>query len=300
MTCPTFVEIEDLHKDVVNSITRDFPPYCDFQFSNLLSWSSTKYPTKISFLNGNLIVEMKEYDSDRVVTMFMGKHDVANSVHDILKTHPVLERVPEEVASVLINSPDKNSFCVTEDAGNHDYIIRLENIVDLKGRGYKSKRSCVERFQKLYPSHQIREINYSDSKTLSLLEDLFKDVAKEKEIGFEVLAEEFEAVEKLLVHADIFDIDILAVFYSERLVGFTINEILHESPYSTALGCFGKSLRKYKGLFAYMEFVTANYLLKRGLEYINLEEDLGFSGLEKSKSLWRPDKMLKKYIVKLS
>jgi uncharacterized protein len=299
MTYPAFIEIDGDHKDIVNNVTSAFPPYCDFQFSNLFSWSSTKHPTKISLINGNLLAEMKEYDTDRIITMFMGRNDVVKSICEILKTRPILERVPEDVVRILLDSQLKDLFYIVEDTGNHDYVVRLEDIVGLKGREYKSKRKSVRGFERLYGEHQVREIDPSDANAISLLRGVFEEVSRERGVGFEVLSDEFEAVNKLLVHAALYDIDILTVFYRDRLIGFTINEILHESPYKTALGCFGKSLRRFKGLFSYMEFITANYLLKKGIEHINLEEDMGFSGLEASKRLWRPDKMLRKYVVKL-
>jgi len=294
-----FTEILPSHQSEVNLVTRGFPPYCDFQFSNMLSWSLPKQPTLISLQDNNLLVKMREYDTDRVVTMFMGKTNTVFNVYKAIQAHGVLERVPEEVADEITKSPEKDLFCVSEDTGNHDYIINLENIIKLAGRRYKSKRKSVSKFCSLYSAHSVQVLDPADKNTIFALRDLFRDIAEEKNIGFEILSDEFQAVVRLLSYSELLDINIMVVFYENKLVGFTINEVLHESPYKIALGCFGKSLRKYRGLFSYMEFVTAEYLLKQGTRYINLEEDMGFDGLKMSKVLWRPDKLLKKYIIKL-
>jgi len=61
---------------------------------------------------------------------------------------------------------------------------------------------------------------------MPLFEKFFREIAKEKGDEFEKLKDELDAVEKLLRHQKLFTLPILAVTYRNKLIGFTINEII--------------------------------------------------------------------------
>jgi len=250
MEYPTFVEIEPQHKNIIDSITCEFPPYCDVQFSNLLSWSLHKHPTRFSLLDGNLLVEMKEYDTEHIITMFIGKHNAPEALKKVLEKRSVVERVPEEMFLDIINSPLRDYFSIEEDSTNNDNVLDLNKIIALSGNTLKSKRRSVHTFQRLYPNHQIVMIEPDYSKTMPVFECFFKEIAEEQGRNFDSLADELEAVGTLLKYQELFTLPIIGVTYGDKMIGFTINEILHNSPHQTALGCFGKGIRKYKGIFA--------------------------------------------------
>ena len=58
-----------------------------------------------------------------------------------------------------------------------DYIYKVEDLIDLKGDSYKSKRNEINKFKKIYPEHRIEilDINKHGKDVLTLFNKWVKD-----------------------------------------------------------------------------------------------------------------------------
>jgi len=87
----------------------------------------------------------------------------------------------------------------------------------------------------------------------------------------------------------------LGVFMRDKLVGYSINEILNNG---YALGNFQQAdLQSSEALYSLLMQEVAVHLDERGCNHLNLEQDLGIIGLRNWKMSYGPTVLLKKYVV---
>jgi len=294
VTKPVFKTLNPKHRKLFDKYTKGFPPYCDYSFSTQMNWSSPKYPTRIAIFNDNLLLRLKDFNSDKIVTLFIGRNDVPKTVETLLDQMEELSMVPEEVINEIKHSDLVDKFCVEEDYVNNEYIMDLQKTATLSGKKLKSKRSRAKFFSKKYPCHTIEIVDKNHKKLVPEIINLITEWAVEKCLTQDDIADEIEAVKKLLNLSHLYNLMVLCIREGEKLIAYTTNEIKGEMVH----GGFGKALRSYKGIYAYLEQITAKQLLERGAKYINIEQDLGLPGLRSSKRTWRPVKILKKYIIR--
>lgn len=282
------------HRDVIRTITKQLPPYCDFNFSNLYNWSFPSTPTAFFIHNNNLVIKMRDFTSNREIVSVCGISETYETIKHLLNEFDELRMIPEETVSPELHN-DMN-FIIEEDRGNFDYIFLLEAIANLRGNKYKSKRQLVTKFERRYKDElSVKILDTNKVKTVRDILKLVRSWGVAKRINKEDLLFELNAIKRSLHLSKHLNILVIGLFYKNELIAFTINELLDSD---TAMGSFGKSDLKFKGATAYIEKITAGELLKRGYVYINFEQDLDFDGLRRSKISWRHIKFLKKYKVR--
>ena len=84
------------------------------------------------------------------------------------------------------------------------------------------------------------------------------------------------------------------VYRHGRLIGYSIIELLSGG---YAMGHFAKCDTQFSGITHYLYQATARAMSDRGCRYLNMQEDLGITGLRTFKMLLRPIAFLKKYAV---
>ena len=85
MEFPKFKSIELSDKQEVEKITFRFPPYSDFNFSNLLAWD-LKREMGFSILNNNLVVKFTDYVNGQPFLSFLGDNMVNETARELIIT----------------------------------------------------------------------------------------------------------------------------------------------------------------------------------------------------------------------
>ena len=183
-----------------------------------------------------------------------------------------------------------------------DYIYKVDDLIDLKGDSYKSKRNEINRFSKIYPNHRIEILNKEKhgSDVLSLFNKWVKDRTtympkEEVEIFLDGIYFERFAIKRLINDYTNLDIIGLVIYIDDEIKGFTVGEKINESTASVIiektdfeiLGC---------AQFIFREFTK---ILKErySIEFINVGDDMGFENLKKVKMSYRPKKLVPKYTI---
>ena len=289
---PEFKKVQITDRIIFESVTKNFSPYCDFNFSNVYNWSSPSKPTEFSLLNGNLVIKMKDFTSNKLIVSILGKNKILESIKILLGYYDKLTLVPEEVLS---NNPKIfNTFEIEEDINNNDYILDLQDLVNLKGSRFKSKRAWVHRFENNYPDHYVRILDVNKKEVLDELVTIFRIWQDNKKLSDDDVRDEFISLTRFLKVSNVFKIICVVLYVREKPVGFTINEGLKDG---VANGSFGKSDINYICSYQYLEHITAKKLIELDYQFLNYEQDLGIKNLRKSKLSWRPVKFLKKYNI---
>ncbi|MBI4785612.1 MAG: DUF2156 domain-containing protein [Chloroflexi bacterium] len=287
---PHFKKVTLADKGIFDQFTRQYPPYSDFNFWSLLGWN-THGRTCFSILNDNLIIKTKGYFDDTDICSLLGASRINETIAILLEDAPRLELVPEIVVQCL-ETP--NNFVVGEDPDNHDYLLAIDDLIKLNGRRFKSIRSKTHRFKKEYPDHKIEVLNANNGDDVRAMIELTALWSKSKGFDEGKSQEDIAVLCRFLQYASEFTSRLVGLFIGNRLIGYTINEIVHDH---TALGHLGKTDLSFDGGAAYMECETARLLREQKCIHLNLEQDTGIANMRQAKLAYRPVGLLRKFTI---
>ena len=183
-----------------------------------------------------------------------------------------------------------------------DYIYKVDDLIDLKGDSYKSKRNEINRFRNVYPNHRIEILDKEkhSSAVMQLFNKWVRDRTtympkEEVEVFMDGIYFERFAIKRLINDYDNLDIIGLVIYIDDEIKGFTVGERINEHTASViiektdfeVLGC---------AQFIFREF-TKILKDKYAIEYINVGDDMGFENLKKVKMSYRPKKLVPKYTI---
>lgn len=286
---PRFSNIELKHKNMLNGYLSNKPPYSDFNFLNLLIWNKN-FCNQFSILNDNLVIKIKDYFSDTQIYSVLGKKKIPETIQSLLSITPVISMVPEYTLNYLRLTD--STLSILEDRDNYDYIVNLTDLINLRGSGFKRLRSNIYRFSKQYQSATYRELNLQNPVDINEIIRLNRRWGRSKNISSSDIENDSNAINNLIKYAPNFNLLNVGLFINNKLVGYTINELLEQS---FVMGHFGRTDPLYKCSF-FIEYITAHFLKAKGYEFINHEGDAGLEGLRVAKLCYRPS-YLKKYII---
>ncbi|MCX6713772.1 MAG: phosphatidylglycerol lysyltransferase domain-containing protein [Candidatus Vogelbacteria bacterium] len=292
---PKFKEIELTDKVLIEEITNQFQPYSDFNFSSLWAWN-IKTKTKISELNGNLVIFFNDYISNKPILSFTGLNKPAETAEILLnfshehKYKDSLRLIPEEVAEVL---PTTN-FSVKDDEDSFDYIYPIANLAKMNNWPKSGARKNIKQFIKKHQNYLVKLSGIQEVDRDEHLK-MFQKWAENKDIPNFFELNEYKAFKKFLDLANN-KIKVVSLCVDNLLVGFTVYEV-QTGDY--VLSHFAKADTKFhKGTNDILNWEEAKLLDAQGFKYYNWEQDLGLLGLRKSKEKYKPSFFLKKFTVK--
>ena len=205
----------------------------------------------------------------------------------------LFETVTEKAKNFLEeNYPEQ--FYIEEKRDNAEYIFNRENLAELKGKEYESKRWEVHRFQKEFEGRYSIEVltpSYFDE-VKSFSRKWYDDFYTE-ETNAQLRAEE-KALDYALEHFYELGLHGLVILIDGKIAAFEYGTALNQNTYD---GFVEKANRSYKYIYKMLN----NTVAKRcpdSIKWLNWEEDLGHEGLRKMKLSYRPEYLLKKYLVK--
>lgn len=292
---PEFIRLSFEHKPHVEKHISKHPPYSDFNFTSLFSWSGDE--AYLSELNGNLVIKFRDYITNEPFYTFIGINKVNDTIKTLLeesvknKLHPKLKLIPE----IALKADPKilDEFDVQEDRDNFDYIYLLEEAKEFIGNKHRAKRNFINRFKKFYKS-SYKTIDLKDPRIQTEMLNLFDNWKRLKARSNSEVENELLAIKKILEFSKDLELICIGLYIDDKLVGFSINEILSDG---YAMNLFEKADTTYQGIFPYLRQVTSIYLLELGSKYLSHEQDLGIEGLRKSKLSYNPNFFLKKYTI---
>jgi len=296
---PAFEKLCIEHKEPIQEITKQYPPFSDFNFFSMWCYN-TDGNCQVSVLNNSLIAKMKDYTSNKYFFTFLGDHDAEDVIEKLLKlakTEKNTDRTLRMIPSINIerNENISRTFALQEDIDNFDYILSIEELAKLEGNKYYPHRNLVRRFAKQYPEHEKVVLDLCNKAVQKDILELFLSWEHEKGLKRKDSINELIALKRGLEAAKHFDLYGLGIYFNNKLVAFSIEEKVSDD---YVVAHFGKATKQYLGIYDYIETESAKYYHSKNLKYLNYEQDLGIPGLRKAKLLWHPVKFLKKYIIK--
>jgi len=176
------------------------------------------------------------------------------------------------------------------DRNNSDYIYLTEDLINLRGKKFHSKKNHINKFKKLYEYEYVRLDGGFVDECLRIMEEWC--AAKGCDCRKEGYCEKLANIELLNNYGDLGCKGAL-IKVNGRFEAFTVGEMLNMD---TAVIHIEKANSQIDGLYA---FVNQQFCEKEwgDTTYINREQDLGVEGLRKAKLSYNPVKMVNKYTI---
>ncbi len=301
---PAFKKLELSDQQAIEQITKQFPPYSDFNFISMWSWDIDG-DMAVSLLNDNLVVKFTDYITGKPFYSFLGNHKTTETALALITQSEaqgaggVLKLIPESSLDLI----DQSKLEVKEDRDHFDYIFSITKLSEYIGSEYSKHRRLVKKFEA--NNFEIVRLNLADYKNRSLLMGLVRSWMQENEkkmapddLTMEDFDHEFKAYSKLMSSTpELLETLVCSgLFVDGVLAGFIINEKI--SP-DYCIAHFGKADVRHGGIYYFLMQQNAKAFLDLGVNYLNHEQDLGLPQLRYSKSFYRPTHFLKKYTISL-
>jgi len=178
-----------------------------------------------------------------------------------------------------------------DDPSLYDFIYDVNELSTCEGKKYEDTRRHVRRFFDLYQTglkiHTIEGWEAIASYKLEIL-NLFDDWTNYSTEGSSSYQEELVALELFLAvnPSPLFGNIVGILFlYNDRLIGFSINEILSNH---FVINHFQKANLNLSSIGHYMFYSVAKILSDREIKYLNFQDDHGIIGLRAFKHKMRP------------
>jgi hypothetical protein len=276
--------------DLINQYLADFPPQIsEHTFTNLFAWSGTR-PVWFLEVKGTLLFLIKtDICRDDELLIFgppVGKFSLAEMFNELG------DRV---IGGVRLTDKDTaglktESFSITTDLDNSDYVYLVRDLADLAGRNYAKKRSHVKHCLNNHDcvSERISEHNIDECR------DLLQRWCQSKQCDLDPsLCGEAKALQTTLDHFGDFNLLGGAIRVDGLIQALCIGERLNRT---TAVCHFEKALPGINGLSQLINQWFAKECLTE-FEFFNREQDLGIPGLRQAKESYHPDYMVEKFKV---
>ena len=292
---PEFKKLELSDKDQIESFTKRFPPYSDFNFVSMFSWD-IHGDMRVSILNDNLVVRFNDYITGKPFYSFLGVNKVNETTEALLDYSLLfggghdLKLIPE----VAIKDLDKNSFSVIEDRDHFDYIIPAELFKEYNTKQTRTKKNSVNQFLSNFtPVKQTLDLDNVEVR--DLVYELFTKWSEGKEDPLSV-QNELQAIKRFVENnKEDSDHIFTGIFLDEKMISFCLSERLNDG-FSNIHFCKADTSIS-TGVYAHILQENAKILIDKGHNYINIEQDLGIDSLRKWKMSHGAGMFLKKYIV---
>lgn len=260
---------------------------CELSFINLLVWQPL-YNNCYCIEDDTLF--LKSYD-ENIETYSLPFGDVKDGMQKIINHCGKLPAIWAQEGKRF--NQFKNLFGdlydIFESRNEFDYIYGAEDLINLSGKKYHSKRNHISAFSKQFDWHyeDITANNIEGVKKCAQI--WYIDCGDDMD---EELKAEMAGVNIMLDNMDFLGLEGGAIIVDEKVIAFTLGSAVNDQVYNIHIE---KAIPGFETAYTVInrEFAARN---AQNFRYINREDDLGIEGLRKSKLSYKPEILLPKYI----
>lgn len=297
---PQTAPLLPIHKDAYDSFIEKFAPHSDLSFGTLMIWWNLNDDLEIAELNDNIVLTYTDpfAEMKRRFTL-LGTNKIDESIQTIFsyqRSHGLevgLHMTPDYTVQALKNP---EGVIIEDDIDNTDYILSTKRTAELEDSTISRTRRKVRQFlREANGEVEVRGLSIHGIRDkIRLINDLhmWDDV-----YGTENDRGRYEgiAINRALLLSDLIGTYCLGVFVQGKLEAFAL---YHQPPQvNYTIVNHLKTSNHYPHLFDFVLHMLAQRLQDEGIEYMNIEQDLGIPGLRFHKEGLRPTERLKKFNV---
>ena len=254
---------------------------CEYCFGNLIIWSEI-YKTQICHYKDFFISRSPDGDGGYSFCFPKGQGDYDEIIS-------LIEKEYEKVSFFGMNFRDcknlkeirKDTYEISSDRDMFDYIYKVSDLAELKGRKYHQKRNHIAFFENNYNWHyeKINEENINEC--LLMNGEWEKDNEDKIKTG---IANEEIAIKNAVKYYKELDFVGGLIRVDKKVVAYTFGERLSDNTFCTH---FEKAFTSIRGAYPMINREFARNELS-SFEFVNREEDMGIEGLRKAKLSYHP------------
>lgn len=283
------------HKGLIESYIPDCcKKMCDFTFGNLYAWGSTEH-TEIAEKDGFLYLSAT-FNGVTSYSVPWGTGNIKLALDEVQKD--ALERdadlsffcVSEEQLPKL-REFFGDRLAVKEQRDYFDYVYLRDNLAELKGRKYHSKKNHVNSFIKKnnYTYEELSCDNLAECLEFSHWWHRVTESTQRLEAERQVIDRAFSRFVSLGLSGALLRVD-------GKVVAYALGEPMADG--ETYCIHYEKASPDYPTAYAAVNKLFAEKALG-AFKYINREDDAGIEGLRKAKTSYHPELFVKKYYAKV-
>lgn len=270
---------------------------CEYSYVNLNLWGRQRIA-----LQGGFALIFSQYDRITLYPFPVGQGDL-KAVLDAVISDAHQRGIPCRISSMgeeecrILEALYPGQFQFHVDRDSFDYVYRIEDLAELKGKKYQSKRNFVNRFKNNYPGSALLPLNRDTLPLAQQVTELwFSQRLQEDPLGDFRL--ERIALDRAFHRFEELQLEGLILTVEGVPIAMTLGSFLSEDTFDVH---FEKALDGYDGAYPYINQSFARYLREKypQLQYLNREDDMGIPGLRKAKLSYYPDHMIEKYWARL-
>lgn len=189
----------------------------------------------------------------------------------------------------FIKNTDYNTV-ITPVRNSFDYVYKTEDLINLSGKKYHSKKNHINSFNKTYKCSYIKYTDSVKDECINFCSKTLKQYYGENTEAYQTelfsIIKTFNNINKLNLKCGIISVDgnIIALSVGERLNNEYALIHIEKADYN-----YRTAYSVINNLFLINEFSDTLY--------VNREEDMGLEGLRKAKMSYHPSQLIKKYTI---
>ena len=263
---------------------------CEYCFGNIYMWSDI-YDNRI--LNDNGIFVSADFTDKPVFCYPIGDGDKKSTIEKLIE-YTKNKNIELEFFGMTEKDRDELNFLfpgqfnIEETRDFFDYVYKSEDLANLVGRKYHSKKNHISYFEKNF-DWKYEPINENNIELCLLLNKHWEGLNLQK--NPEEISDESLAIKKALTHYFDLDYEGGVLTIQDEIVAFTFGERLNNNTFCTHVE---KAYGNIRGAYQMINREFARQLQDR-YEFINREEDTGSEGLRRAKLSYQPHKLVIKY-----
>ncbi|MDK2802239.1 MAG: DUF2156 domain-containing protein [Oscillospiraceae bacterium] len=264
----------------------------EYSFSNNYIWSSVSNIKIAKFDNFCILM----YTVDKVYFLFPSGFGDYSKLFKSLEEYCIynnidlnIDGITDQTKDILINI-FKDRLAIFEDRDKFDYIYLSDDLINLKGKKYHSKRNHINRFkEKEWTFEKVSDKNIQEC--LDMNKDWIELNADENDDDFKDKMKEHIVVNTAIKNCQILGLIGGILRQENKIVGMSFGRELNDNTFHVLIE---KAYYNIQGSYPTInrEFI---YNFAKDYIYVNREEDMGLEGLRKSKLSYNPVYLLKKY-----
>lgn len=266
---------------------------CEFSFANLYLWGKQNYR-----ISEDSLLIMAQFGQRTVYPFPIGKGDKVRAVREIMRDADARGLVfrmsgisPE--AKEMLEREFPSTFRFHTDDGSYDYVYAIDDLAELRGKKYHSKKNHVNRFIEEHEGYAVEEIGEDNLDSVrGFVQEWYRKRLERDPDGDYTM--ETVALDRAIRHYSELGLIGIALVWDGRIVAITMGNRMTADTVDVN---FEKADAEVNGAYAAINYEFARYIREKypDVRFLDREEDMGIEGLRKAKESYRPYRKVKKY-----
>jgi uncharacterized protein len=266
---------------------------CELSFASLFIWQDFDR-VGLSEFEGNLCVRIEPLNEPPFYLEPVGEGPAMDAAEACLgETGRISRATTGFVAKVR-----GNGFQIAELRNHHDYIYRVADLAELKGRRYDGKRNHIKGMRRSFPNYVFRPLAKADAPAARELFERWCRGKPEIRSGREDPRDLAYECQRWALDRAFSAFDELGLFGGALTIDGTLAGFVLASELSPAMACVHLEyhLPAMSGLAQTLIWESCRTTFAPFVS-VNLEQDLGIEGLRRAKASYYPARMEEKFEV---